>query len=224
MPYEYDYPRPALTVDCAIFAPVERTLEVLLVERDSPPFDGEWATPGGFVEIDEPVDEAAERELAEETGVTGAELVEFGVFDEPGRDPRGRVVAVAHWALVDREDCEARAASDARSCRWFPVDDLPELAFDHADLVPAALEALRRRARTGPIGRGLLDKPFSLDALQQLYESVLAAELDDDRFRRTLRSAGVLEAAGGGKFRFDPRNYDEVTRRPMTPFRKKYVQ
>ena len=222
MSYTYDYPRPALTVDCAVFSPTDRSLEVLLIRRDEPPFEGQWATPGGFVEIDEPVAEAAPRELAEETGMRGVELVEFGVFDEPGRDPRGRMVAVAHWGLTRRDDHDLAAATDARDLDWFPVDELPQLAFDHDDLVTGALDALRSRARSGPIGRGLLDEPFELDALYALYRAVLAVELDEERFRRVVRRAGFLDASGGGRFRFDRKHYDRLADERMTPFRKRY--
>ena len=222
MPYEYDYPRPALTVDCAVFAPRDGNLDILLIQRGEPPFEGEWATPGGFVDIDEPVAEAAPRELAEETGMTEVELAQFGLFDAPGRDPRGRIVAAAHWGLTRREDHQLEAATDAREVGWFAIDDLPELAFDHDELVPAALRALRSRARTGPIGRGVVDEPFELDELFGLYEAVLAHPLDEKIFRRALKQAGFLDAAGGGRFRFDRREYDRVIREPMTPFRKRY--
>ena len=222
MPYEYDHPRPALTVDCAVFAPHDGSLDVLLIQRDQPPFEGRWATPGGFVDIDEPVAEAAPRELAEETGMREVELVQFGLFDAPGRDPRGRIVAAAHWGLTRREDHQLEAATDAREVGWFAIDDLPDLAFDHDELVPAALAALRSRARTGPIGRGVVDEPFDLDDLFQLYEAVLARPLDEGVFRRAIKRAGFIDAAGGGRFRFDRPAYDRVAREPMTPFRKRY--
>ncbi|MFB6375060.1 MAG: NUDIX domain-containing protein [Bradymonadaceae bacterium] len=199
MPYEYDYPRPALTVDCAVFAPVDGRLEVLLIQRDESPFEGRWATPGGFVEIDEPVAEAAPRELAEETGMRDGELVQFGLFDEPGRDPRGRIVAAADWGLTRRDHHDLEAATDAREFGWFDVDDLPDLAFDHDELVPAALGALRARVRTGPIGRGVIEAPFELDELQSLYETILDRDLEDDVFRRAIRRSGFLDAAGGSR-------------------------
>jgi 8-oxo-dGTP diphosphatase len=219
MTYEYDYPRPALSVDCAVFAPVDGSLEVLLIRRDQPPFEGQWATPGGFVEIAE----AAPRELAEETGMRAVELARFDVFDEPGRDPRGRMVSVAHWGLTDRETHDLAAADDARAFEWFGLDELPEFAFDHDQLVAGALRALRARARTGPIGRGVLREPFGLGDLQQLYETVLDRPLDDDRFERVARQAAFLEPAGGGEFRFDEAGYERLVDEPMTPFRKSYA-
>jgi len=224
MPYEYEYPRPALTVDCAVFAPSDGSLEVLLIRRDEPPFEGRWATPGGFVDIDEPVAEAAPRELAEETGMREVELTQFGLFDEPGRDPRGRIVAAAHWGLTRRNRHDLEAATDAREVGWFAVDELPELAFDHDELVPAALRALRARARTGPIGRGLLEAPFGLDELRDLYETVLDRRLDDRTFRRAIKTAGFLDAAGRGRFRFDRDGYERAGREPLTPFRERYDQ
>ncbi len=224
MSYEYDHPRPALTVDCAVFAPRGESLEVLLVRRDQPPFEGQWATPGGFVDIDESVADAAPRELAEETGMQRVELAEFGVFDEPGRDPRGRIVSVAHWGLTRRDAHDLAAADDARQLDWFAVEKLPELAFDHDRLVPAALRAIRARARTGPVGRGVLDAPFELAELRALYESVLARDLDDTRFEQIVRRAAFLEPAGDGTFRFDRAGYDRLVDEPMTPFRKYYPQ
>jgi 8-oxo-dGTP diphosphatase len=217
MTYEYDYPRPALTVDCAVFAPVDGSLEVLLIRRDQPPFEGQWATPGGFVEIDEPVAEAAPRELAEETGMREVELVRFDVFDEPGRDPRGRMVSVAHWGLTDRETHDLAAADDARAFEWFDIDELPEFAFDHDELVAGALRALRARARTGPLGRDLLEEPFGLDVLKQLYETVLDRPLETDQLEKAARQAAFLEPVGD-KFRFDD-GYDRRVEEPMTPLR-----
>ncbi len=202
MPHTYDYPRPALTVDCAIFAPdgsdiaSSEGLEILLVRRDSPPFEGQWATPGGFVEIDEPIETAARRELREETGLEVEEIEEFGVFGTPGRDPRGRIVAVAHWALIDRSEASIEAASDAREAQWFACDDLPELAFDHDALVADARRAVAKRARTGPIGLGVLDEPFELATWRRLYEIVLDREVDADRLGTIFSEAGLLRESG----------------------------
>jgi len=222
MPYEYRYPRPALTVDCAVFAPAGRGLDVLLVERDEPPFEGCWATPGGFVEIDEPVGAAAARELREETGLEEVELEEFGTFTAPGRDPRGRIVTLAHWGLVDRESVDAEAASDARSCGWHPVDELPDTAFDHRELVETGLRALRNRARTGAVGRQLVEEPFEFGSLVELYEGLLGGPVDTAALREALVDrAGVLQPLddrpsrkGEKLYEFDAATFDRLRRTP----------
>lgn len=227
MPFEYRYPRPALTVDCAVFAPDDGSLDVLLVERAEPPFEGEWATPGGFVEIDEPIGDAASRELAEETGLRDLELEEFATFGAPGRDPRGRIVAVGHWALVDREQSAPEAASDARDCEWHATDDLPEMAFDHRELVGRARGALRSRARTGAVGRGVLSEPFSFEAIRELYDCVLGDGVAPETLREVLVDrTGVLRAPetdgapdpDAEVFEFDDAVYDRLRRTPISPW------
>ena len=137
MPF-YEHPRPALTVDVVLIAARPRP-SVLLIRRGKPPFEGRWALPGGFVEMDEDLESAARRELAEETGLEAGPLVQVGAFGRPGRDPRGRVVSVA-WTGAPAADEAAEGASDAAEARWFGLDDLPELAFDHGEIIAAALE------------------------------------------------------------------------------------
>ena len=131
----YDYPRPGLTVDLVIFTP---SREVLLVQRHNEPFAGEWALPGGYVEELEPLEEAARRELKEETGVEVAELTQLMTVGEPGRDPRGWTVSVIYVALLKRKPRKVKAGDDAADAKWFPLDALPELAFDHAMIVERA--------------------------------------------------------------------------------------
>lgn len=136
MPYTYKYPRPMVTVDVVLFA-LDRK-RVLLIKRDREPFKGRWALPGGFVGIKEELKDAAVRELEEETGVTGVELKQVHAFDTLGRDPRGRVITVAYSGVVDPGSVEVRAASDAREARWFDIDNLPPLTFDHGEIVRKA--------------------------------------------------------------------------------------
>ena len=138
------YPRPMLTVDTVVFAGDETNPCVLLVQRRNPPFRGSWALPGGFVEEDEQVVEAAPRELAEETGLQIGEMRLLGVYDTPGRDPRGWTVSVVYLARV-RDEAIVTGADDAEDARWFATDNLPELAFDHALIVTDALAASRRQ-------------------------------------------------------------------------------
>src|SRR5262245_3183653 len=131
MPHTYEYPRAALTVDCAVFGLDDEDLKVLLIQRALPPFEGQWALPGGFVRVSETLDEAARRELEEETGLRHVFLEQLYSFGAVDRDPRERVVSVAYYALVNLSDHTVQGATDARDAAWFGVHDVPSLAFDH---------------------------------------------------------------------------------------------
>ena len=137
MIYTYPYPRPALTVDIVLIKEGCEGLEILLIQRGHPPFAGQWALPGGFVDEYEPLEAAARRELFEETGLEAPDLQQFGAFGDPGRDPRGWTVSVAFWTRI-AGDITPRAGDDASAARWWPLDALPSLAFDHADIVRQA--------------------------------------------------------------------------------------
>lgn len=143
--FSYVYPRPALTVDLVVVS-LEPRPHVLLIRRRHDPFVGSWALPGGFVEDKEGLADAARREMAEETGVVLTQLEQLYTFGDPGRDPRGWVVSVAYLARVNRADVKPDAGDDAEEAAWFPLDDLPKLAFDHA----AILERARARMGEGP--------------------------------------------------------------------------
>ena len=192
MPHTYEYPRPALTVDCVVFGLDEQDLKVLLVRRDLPPFEGRWALPGGFVRMDETLDDAARRELREETGLKDVYLEQLYTFGDVRRDPRGRVVSVAYYALVNLADHRVQAATDASDAAWFAVSDLPRLAFDHDRILTAASERLKGKVRYQPIGFELLPQKFTLSQLQRLYETVLERTLDKRNFRKKILSMGVL--------------------------------
>src|SRR5690349_18957211 len=166
MPHTYEYPRPALTVDCVVFGLDEQDLKVLLVRRDLPPFEGRWALPGGFVRMEESVDDAARRELREETGLHDVYLEQLYTFGDVRRDPRGRVVSVAYYALVNLADHRVQAATDARDAAWFAVADVPSLSFDHDDILAAASNRLKGKVRYEPIGFELLQPKFTLSQLQ----------------------------------------------------------
>lgn len=193
MPFTYTHARPALTVDCVVFGLDEADLKVLLIQRDLEPFAGRWALPGGFVRIDETIDQAARRELQEETGLTKVFLEQLYTVGTVDRDPRERVVSVAHYALVRLSDHQVQAATDARQAAWFAVDDLPALAFDHDDIVEMALRRLQGKVRWQPIGFELLPPKFSLTRLQRMYEIILERELDKRNFRKKVMSLGILE-------------------------------
>jgi len=192
--YCYDYPRPAVTVDAALLQWQADRLAVLLIRRGSEPFAGRWALPGGFVEIDEPLEAAARRELAEETAVTGVDLRQLAAFGDPGRDPRGWTISVAFWAVAPAgRQIAPRAGDDASRAAWCDVRGLPPLAFDHDRILECAVARLRVEMLRSAIGFDLAGPEFTLPELQQLYETVLGRPLETRRFRRQVLRLGVLE-------------------------------
>lgn len=193
MTFTYKHARPALTVDCVVFGLDETDLKVLLIQRDLEPFAGTWALPGGFVDMDETLDEAAKRELQEETGLKKLFLEQLYTFSAVDRDPRERVVSVAFFALVNISDHKVKAATDARNAAWFSVVDTPSLAFDHDEILKVALERLKGKVRYQPIGFELLPPLFTLSQLQFLYETVLETKMDKRNFRRKILSMDLLE-------------------------------
>jgi 8-oxo-dGTP diphosphatase len=223
MPHTYQYPRAALTVDCVVFGFDEAELKVLLIQRGLEPFKGRWALPGGFVHVDETLDEAARRELGEEAGLKNVFLEQLYTFGAVNRDPRERVVSVAYYALVKLADHRAKAATDAANAEWFSISNVPKLAFDHADILAAALGRLEGKVQYQPIGFELLPPKFTLSQLQHLYEAVLGTELDKRNFRKKVLSFGLLvplnETRMVGRhrpaqlFRFDADKYEKLKKR-----------
>ncbi len=205
------YPRPALCVDCVVFGLDDDGLRVLLVERGLEPFKGTWALPGGFVHVGESLEQAARRELEEETGLSDIFLEQLYSFGSPNRDPREHVVSVAWYALVNIRDHRIVAATDAVSAQWHDVDALPELAFDHAEILRVALQRLRGKVRYRPIGFALLPGSFTLRQLQHLYETLLGAPLDKRNFRKKVLAFGFLEDTGERE--------QNVARRPAQLYR-----
>lgn len=196
MPHTYKYARPALTVDCVIFGLDEDDLKVLLIQRDQDPFAGQWAIPGGFVEVGESPETAAKRELSEETGLKRIFLEQLYTFGDPDRDPREHIVTIAYYALVNILNHKVQAATDARDAAWFPMSDLPPLAFDHAKILATAQERLRSKVQYQPIGFELLPRTFTLSQLQHLYEAILGRAIDKRNFRKKILSFGFLEETG----------------------------
>jgi len=192
MGHTYQYPRAALTVDCVVFGLDEGDLKLLLIERDLEPFAGKWALPGGFVRVDESLEDAARRELQEETGVSRVYLEQLYTFGQPDRDPRERVVTVAYYALVKLSVHSVKAATDARNAAWFDVCDLPKLAFDHEEIIEVALQRLKGKVRYEPIGFELLPPKFTLTQLQHLYETIVEAPLDKRNFRKKILAMDLL--------------------------------
>jgi ADP-ribose pyrophosphatase YjhB (NUDIX family) len=187
-----DYPQPSVTVDLVIFTIAEDDLKVLLIRRGQEPFKGRWALPGGFVEIDESLERAAARELKEEVGVTNVYLEQLYTFGEPKRDPRGRVISVSYFALVDAERQRIVAASDAAEAQWYSVFDAPKLAFDHAKILDCAVWRLRNKIEWTTVGYELLPKKFTLSELQRVYEIILQRPVDKRNFRKKILAQGQI--------------------------------
>ncbi len=196
MAFEYEYPRAALTVDCVVFGIDEGDLKLMLIQRKLPPFKGKWALAGGFVRVDETTENAALRELEEETGLKNVFLEQLYTFSAIDRDPRERVVSVAYYALVRLSDHEVSAASDAQDAAWFEIDEHPKLAFDHQGIVDLAHERLKNTLRYRPIGFELLPERFTLSQLQHLYEVILDTTLDKRNFRRRVLKTGLVIETG----------------------------
>ncbi|MGE0105050.1 MAG: NUDIX domain-containing protein [Blastocatellales bacterium] len=189
------FPRPSVTVDLVIFTIADDALKVLLIRRGAEPYKDCWALPGGFVEIDESLEDAAARELREEAGVTSVYLEQLYTFGDPGRDPRGRVISVSYFALVDADRQRIRAATDAIDARWFSVFD-PEnsrkLAFDHKKILDYAVWRLRNKIEWTTVGYELLPRKFTLSELQRVYEIILQKPVDKRNFRKKVLAQGMI--------------------------------
>ncbi len=215
-----EHHRYAVMVDCAVFGLNEAELKVLLIQRDLEPERGLWALPGGYVHADESLDEAAKRELCEETGVQDVYLEQFHTYGSLDRFPIERVVSVSYYALVKLSDHRVQAATDARSAGWFSIVDVPALAFDHNQILNDALNQLRYKVRHQPIGFELLPPKFPLRMLHHLYEEILDRPLDKCNFRKKILSMGILEELeeieadvshrAARLYRFDKKKYDRL--------------
>ncbi len=199
MPFTYDYHRPAVTVDITVFTVRNDELNVLLIKRAEKPFQGEWALPGGFVTEDEGLEEAAARELVEETGVSDVYLEQLFTFGAPGRDPRGHTVTVAYSALIPSDNLELTASTDAEGVAWFAIDKLPDLAFDHYEILEVALDRLVAKLEYSTIAFQLMPKSFTLTELQHVYELIERKEIDKRNFRKRILALGAIEPTGEEK-------------------------
>lgn len=198
-----DYERPSVSVDTLIFTIDEGKLEVLLIKRRNHPYINHWAIPGGFVDIDESVDDAAKRELEEETGLRGIYLEQLYTWGEVKRDPRMRVISVSYMALLPKDDLHPVAGDDAGDVRWFQIqynDEILQLqtkdgsqvltkdhlAFDHYKIIKLAIERMRGKIDYTPIAFKLLPQKFTLGELQYVYEAILGKKLHKSNFRRRI--------------------------------------
>lgn len=212
--YTYRYPHPAVATDCVIFGFDGKQLQALLIERGLEPFIGKWAFPGGFLRIDETAEDGALRELSEETGLQATYIEQFGCYTALDRDPRERVISIAFMAIV--KIAPVLGGDDAARAQWWPVDGVPELAFDHAQILNDALQRLRERIYFRPIGFDLLPEQFSLTQLQTLYEAVLGLTFDRRNFAKKINHLGLVTAVAeqGRKrpqlYQFNLERYNEL--------------
>lgn len=216
--YCYKYPHPSVTTDCVIFGFNGTKLKVLLVRRGIEPYKGRWAFPGGFMKMDESAEEGALRELKEETGLEGTYVRQFHTFTAPRRDPRERVITIAYYALVRMQ--AVRGGDDAADARWFALDEVPQLAFDHDRILRKAEQALRRQIHFEPVGFELLPEEFTIKELQNLYEAILNVRFDRRNFYSKMKRLEVLEQTDGTVnptrkkeaflFRFNKGKYEEL--------------
>lgn len=188
--YCYSHPHPSVTTDCVIFGFDGKGIQVLLIERGIEPYKGKWAFPGGFLNNDETAEEGALRELKEETGLTNAYIEQFNTYTDPNRDPRDRVITIAHYALVRIQ--EVKGGDDAANARWFPIDEIPSLAFDHDKILRDAMKKLRERIHFEPIGFELLPEKFTMKDLQVLYEAILDIKFDRRNFSKKMMHYELL--------------------------------
>lgn len=190
--YCYKYPHPSVTTDSVVFGFDGKALHILLIERGIEPYKGSWALPGGFLKMDETVEQGAARELMEETGVEKIYLEQFRVYSAVNRDPRERVITVAFYALVRKSDYRLIAGDDAARASWFGIDELPPLAFDHRQIINDAREHLKDVIVTRPIAFHLLDKYFSMSELQHIYEAINQTQYDRRNFSKKMIASDML--------------------------------
>lgn len=196
MTYTYEYPHPAVTTDIVILTVMDGELKVLLIKRGTEPFKGQWALPGGFVKIDESVDNCAIRELREEAGISGVYLEQLYTFGRVDRDPRERVISVAFYALIPGKDLTLKAGTDATEAEWFSVDELPDLSFDHSEILDLARSRLAAKMDYSTVGLKLMPEEFTLSYLQDVYEKATDKPRDKRNFRKWIFSLNVIEATG----------------------------
>jgi 8-oxo-dGTP diphosphatase len=218
MPYTYKYPHPSVTTDCVIFGFDGTTIKVLLIQRGIEPFKGKWAFPGGFMKIDETAEDCAKRELEEETGLKNTSVEQFYTFTDVNRDPRERVITIAHYALVRLS--EVKGGDDATFAQWFSMDEIPSLAFDHDRILRMAINQLKERICFEPIGFDLLPEVFTMSKLQNLYEAILEVKFDRRNFYNKMLKLGILSEAEPrpknasrrtpSKYRFNSDKYAEL--------------
>lgn len=209
-----------VSIDCVIFGFERNALEILLIKRARKPNQGKWALPGGFIKKEELVDAAANRILFETTGINNIYLEEIAVFDGVDRYPDWRVFTIGHFALISPENYSLSTGIDTTEVRWFKIDELPKLPFDHQKIIDVALTKLRSRVRLRPIGFELLPEKFTLPQLQKLYEAILGKNLDKRNFRKKIGKVDLIrklkekeptsKTRAAYLYKFDKHNYNKL--------------
>ena len=192
MNYYKEHSRHYVSVDCVIFGLHEGRLNILLIKRRMMPGKGQWSLMGGFVEEDESLDDAAKRVLYQLTGLENVYMEQVGTFGTLDRDPGARVISVAYCALLNFDEQDHQRVNDNDAC-WIPLDEMPELFFDHPLIVEKALEYLRLQVNRKPLVFQFLPELFTLSQLQSVYEAILGEKLDKRNFRKRILEEGVLE-------------------------------
>jgi len=191
-----EYENPGVTVDLVIFTVSEDALKAMMVRRAEAPYPGAWSLPGGFIKLGESLEEAALRVLKEKTGVDNVYLEQLYTFGQPERDPRARVITVAYFALIPWKQLEQPESNKIADLIWNPVDQLPELAFDHEEILKFAVRRLRTKVSYSNIVYGLMPKSFRLSELQRMYEIIINGSLDKRNFRKRMLATGLLRETG----------------------------
>ena len=196
MAHTYQYPHPAVTVDACLFTILDDQLKILLIKRGLDPYKGDWAIPGGFVHMDESLDQAVQRELQEETGATGFNFEQFGTFGQVDRDPRERVITVAYFALAPAEHVTLKADTDADEAAWFPISALPDLAFDHAGIIDKAVKRVRAEITDSTTAFDFLPGKFTISDVRQVFECVQGHPIDKRNFQKQLLAGELIRQVG----------------------------
>lgn len=195
-PEFHTYKNPALAVDLVVFGYHGQSLSVLLLNRKDAPFQDDWTLPGGFLQMEETLQQVCNRIMRTKIGIENLYLEQLYAFDAPQRDPRGRVISVAHYALINPERFEIVAGKMANDVQWFPLNQVPELGFDHTEIFHQALQRLRSKILSHPVGFELLDETFTMTELQALYECILDISIDRRNFRRKILDAAYILLTG----------------------------
>ena len=211
----------SVTIDCVIFGFQEGSLEVLLIKHAIGIRKGEWGLPGGWIKKEEGIDTAAERLLNELTGLKDIFLEQLKAFGKPDRFPMGRIITIGYYALINKEKYDIKAGYTASEAKWFKIDKIPNLIYDHDEILKFSIQQLRRRVRQAPIGFNLLPEKFTLLQLMKLYEEILGTEMDKPNFRRKfLRMKLLVDLKEKEKdvshraaklYRFDDNIYKKLT-------------
>lgn len=214
------YPRPSVTIDCVVFGYDGEVVSILLINRKEEPYKNEWTLPGGFLFLEETPEESAERILKDKTGLTNLFLEQLYTFGDLQRDPRGRVISIAYYTLVNPRLFNLVLGDAATDVKWFPITKIPKTGFDHKEIIGVALTRLKAKVTYQPIGFELLEPAFTLTELQLLYEAILQRQIDKRNFRKRMLESKVVKATGkkrtGEKnrapelFAFDERQYKKL--------------